>query len=172
VTALHSLLVFFHVLAVSLWMAAPLWVSGDVRRTLGMGHPYVDGLAARVRPALGLDAAAGIATVVTGALLVWEEQLGMPRPGITAGIVLTLLRLGVLAALRRAWRSIFARLQAGEPVAASDPAARRMPMRSGSSRSPGWCSPCSARPGAATVRPGTRVPRPFTAGRSAPSLGR
>ena len=44
-TALHSLLVFLHVLAAALWMAAALWVSGDVRRTLAMGRPYVDGLA-------------------------------------------------------------------------------------------------------------------------------
>jgi hypothetical protein len=131
VTALHSLLVFLHVVAVALWMAAALWVAGDVRRTLALGRPYLDALAARIRPALGLDAAAGIATIVTGALLVWEERLGMPRLGITAGIVFALVRLGVLAALRRAWRAIATRVQRGEQVAADDPAARRMSMLAG-----------------------------------------
>lgn len=130
-TSLHPLLVFLHVLSVSAWIAAALWVAGDVKRTLGLGRPHLDALAARIRPALGLDAVAGIATIVTGSLLVWEEGLGMPRLGITAGIVLALLRLGILAAMRRAWRGLLARIQAGEAVAAGDPAARRMSMLSG-----------------------------------------
>jgi hypothetical protein len=125
---LHSLLVFLHVLAISVWMAAALWVSGDVRRTLALGRPHVDALASRLRPALGLDAVGGIATIVTGALLMWEERLGMPRLGLMAGIVFTLVRLGLLAAVRRSWRSIVVRLQAGEPVRTDDPAARRMAM--------------------------------------------
>jgi hypothetical protein len=131
VSTLHSVLVFLHVLAISVWMAAALWAAGDVRRTLAFGRPHVDALAARIRPALGLDAAAGIATLVTGALLMWEEGLGHPRTGISVGIALTLVRLGLIAALRRAWRSIYARLQAGEAVPAGDPAARRMAMLSG-----------------------------------------
>jgi hypothetical protein len=108
-----------------------MWVPGDVARTLRLGRPHVDALAARVRPQLGLDAAAGIATVVTGALLMWEEALGRPRIGLTVGIVATLVRLGVLAGLRRAWRSIAARLARGEAVEAKDPATRRMAALSG-----------------------------------------
>ena len=130
-TALHSLLVFLHVLSIAIWIAAALWVSGDVKRSLASGRPNVDLLNARVRPALRLDLVAGIATIVTGSLLVWEERLGMPRIGITAGILLTLVRIGVLAALRGAYRSLFARLQAGEAVPVTDPAARRMSMLSG-----------------------------------------
>jgi hypothetical protein len=131
VTTLHSFLVFLHVLAISVWMAAALWVSGDVRRTLALGRPHVDALAARARPQLGLDAAAGIATVVTGVLLMWEEALGKPRLGITVGIVATLVRIGLLFGSRRAWRSIATRLQRGEAVDAGDPAARRMAALSG-----------------------------------------
>jgi hypothetical protein len=131
VTKLHSLLVFLHVLSISAWIAAALWVAGDVKRALGMGRPHVDALAARVRPALGLDAAAGISTVLTGSLLIWEENLGLPRLGISAGIVLALLRIGILAAMRRAWRGILDRIRAGEVVSASDPAAKRMSMLSG-----------------------------------------
>ena len=130
VTMLHSLLVFLHVLAISVWMAAALWVAGDVRRTLALGRPHVDALASRLRPALGLDAAAGIATIVTGALLMWEEHLGRPRLGIIAGIVFTLVRLGLLATVRRAWRSIVVRIQVGDLVRADDPAARRVAMLS------------------------------------------
>lgn len=128
---LHDLLVFLHVLSTSIWIASALWLAGDVRRTLGAGRPEAAALQARFRPALGLDVAAGLATLATGALLVWQQALGMPRPGITAGIVLTLARLGVLAAMRRAFRGIVARLAAGEPVAADDAGARRMSMLSG-----------------------------------------
>ena len=130
-TTLHSLLVFLHVLAIAVWMAAALWVPGDVSRALALGRPHVDALAARVRPQLGLDAAAGIATVVTGVLLMWEEALGKPRLGITVGIVATLVRIGLLVGLRRAWRSIATRLQRGEAVDARDPAVRRMSALSG-----------------------------------------
>lgn len=130
-TNLHSALLFLHVLAISAWIGAALWVAGDVRRALAMGKPHVDALAARIKPALGLDAAAGIATMVTGALLMWEEGMGRPRLGITAGIVLAVARLGLLGAMRRAWRGILARIRAGEAVAADDPAAKRMSMLSG-----------------------------------------
>ena len=130
-TALHSLLVFLHILSISLWMAAALWVSGDVSRALALGRPHVDALAARVRPKFGLDAAAGVATVVTGLLLMWEMSITRPRLGITAGFVFALVRLGLLAGVRRAWRSIAARLERGETVEARDPAARRLSMLSG-----------------------------------------
>jgi hypothetical protein len=129
--ALHSLLVFLHVLSISVWLGAALWVAGDVSRALGFGRPHVDVLSAQLRPKLGLDAAAGVAVIVSGVLLMWEEQLGKPRLGLIIGIVATLVRLGVLAALRRAWKAIAERLANGTPVAREDPAARRMAMFSG-----------------------------------------
>ncbi|HEX9306508.1 MAG TPA: hypothetical protein VF894_03380 [Anaeromyxobacter sp.] len=129
--ALHSLLVFLHVLSISVWMAAALWVAGDVKRALALGRTHLDALAATVRPKLGLDAAAGIATLVTGLLLMWEEGMTRPRVGITVGLVLTLGRMGLLAAVRRAWRSIAERLERGEAVPATDAAARRLGMLSG-----------------------------------------
>jgi hypothetical protein len=131
VTALHSSLVFLHVLSIAAWFGAALWVAGDVKRSLALGGAHAGALAAAVRPKLGLDAAAGVATVATGLLLMWEEGMTRPRFGITAGVVLTLLRLGLLASIRRAFRSIAARVAAGEPVAPGDPAARRMSMLSG-----------------------------------------
>ncbi len=128
---LHQALVFLHVLAIAVWIAAALWVAGDVKRVLAMGKPFVDALPARVRPALRLDAIAGLATIGTGALLVWYDRMARPPVGISIGIVLALLRLGVLAGVRRSWRSILARLEAGEAVPAADPAAKRMSMLSG-----------------------------------------
>jgi hypothetical protein len=122
---------FLHIFSISLWMGAALWTTGDVRRTLALGRPHVDALAARIRPALGLDAAAGIATIATGALLMWAQALGHPRLGISVGIVLTLVRLVLLGGLRRTWRSIASRIAAGESVGPGDPSARRMAMLGG-----------------------------------------
>lgn len=126
-----ALLIFLHVLAVSVWIAAALWVAGDVKRTLALGKPHLDALASRVRPALGLDAIGAVATLVTGVLLMWAVGFANVRAGVNAGIVLALLRMGVLAFMRRAWRGILARVQAGEAVSPADPAARRMAMLAG-----------------------------------------
>jgi len=126
VSSLHHLLLFLHVLSISTWIAAALWVAGDVRRALAMGRPHADVLSTRVNPALGLDAIAGLATLVTGGLLLWEMGMGHPRAGIAAGIVFALLRLGLLAGMRRAWRGLLARIRSGEAIAVGDPAARRM----------------------------------------------
>lgn len=128
---LHALLVFLHVLAMAAWMAGAMWVSADVKRTLGLGRPYLDALPARIKPALGLDALAGIATVVTGALLMVEAHIGKPRLGLTLGIVFALGRLGVLAALRGAWRNLAGRIAAGQPVATDDASARRIAKLAG-----------------------------------------
>lgn len=130
-STLHALLVFLHVLAIAAWMAGAMWVSGDVKRTLGLGRPYVDALPARVKPALALDAVAGIASVVTGVLLMVEEHVGKPRIGLTLGIVFALGRLGVLAALRGAWHDLARRIAGGQPVSPDDAAARRMAMLAG-----------------------------------------
>lgn len=129
--SLHALLLFLHVLAISVWLAAALWVSGDVRCALTLGRPHVDVLAARIRPQLGLDAAAGVGAFVTGALLMWEEHIGKPPVGLTVGIVAAVVRLGLLAGVRRAWKSVAERLGRGEAVDAGDPAARRMAMLAG-----------------------------------------
>lgn len=125
------LLIFLHVLAVSVWIAGALWVAGDVRRTLALGKPHVDALAARVRPALVVDTLGAVATFATGVLLMWAVGFKFVRPGVNAGILLALLRVVVLVLLRRPWGGILARVQAGEVVSPADPAARRMSMLAG-----------------------------------------
>jgi hypothetical protein len=128
---LHQVLVLLHILSMAVWIAAAMWVAGDVKRALSLGKPYVDALPGRVRPALALDVIAGLATIGTGALLMWNDHMARPPIGISVGIVLAFVRLGILAGVRRSWRGILARIQAGEPVPADDPAARRMAMLSG-----------------------------------------
>jgi hypothetical protein len=122
---------FLHVLSISLWIAAVLWVSGDVRRTIALGRPHVDALESRVRPAFGLDVSAAIATVASGTLLLVAQGISRPRFGIVAGFVLALGRVGVLTALHRVWRSLAERLRQGEEIAPYHRTVRRIAMLSG-----------------------------------------
>lgn len=125
------LFLFLHVLSIAVWIAAALWLTGDVKRTVALGKPHVDALAARILPQLGLDSAATGATFVTGILVMWAQGWAPPRPGVSAGIVFAIARAGILGAVRRSARSVVARAQAGEAVSASDPALKRMSMLAG-----------------------------------------
>ena len=128
---MNQVLLLLHILSASAWLGAALWVAGDVRRTLALGKPHLGPLPSRVAPALGLDLWAGLATVLTG-LLVMFYVGGHPRVGIMIGFVLALLRVGVLAlGMRPAWGRLAARIAAGEDVPAGDPAARKLGMWSG-----------------------------------------
>jgi hypothetical protein len=61
----------------------------------------------------------------------WEVGMTRPRLGITAGLVLALVRIGLLAAMRRAFRSVATRVAAGEDVPPGDAAVGRMSMLAG-----------------------------------------
>lgn len=122
---------FLHVLSASAWLGAALWVAGDVRRTLALGRPHLAALPARVGPALTLDLALGLTTVVTGLLVLLLQGLH-PPPSIMAGFTLTILRILVVAiALRPTWNGLAARIAAGEEVAAADRTPKRLGMFSG-----------------------------------------
>jgi hypothetical protein len=122
---------FLHVLSASAWLGAALWVAGDVRRTLTLGRPHLAALPARVAPAISLDLGLGVATLVTGTLVLLLQGLH-PGASIMAGFALTLARLLVVAfALRPAWRRLAARIAAGDAVSATDPAPKRIGMFSG-----------------------------------------
>jgi hypothetical protein len=129
--ALIPPLLFLHILSISIWIAGALWVAGDVKRTLALGKPHLDPLAARVRSALGLDAIGAVGTFATGILIMWAESWAHPRPGIAAGILFALARLFALVGVRRSARAAVGRAQAGEAVSPSDPAVKRLGMLSG-----------------------------------------
>ena len=129
--SLIPLFLFLHVLAVSAWIAGALWVSGDVKRTLALGKPHLDALAARIGPAFGLDSIASIATFATGVLIMWAEGWARPRLGVTLGMIFAVARAGILGAVRRSVRVLIARIRAGEVPPPGDPAVKRIGMLSG-----------------------------------------
>lgn len=125
---MRSTLLFLHILSAAAWLAAALWVPGDVRRTLALGRPAVDALAARARPAFALDLAAGLATIVTGLAILGVDRV-RPRTGIEIGLTVSIVRfLLVLLAMRPAWRTIEAELAGGGDPAKAAPAAKRLGM--------------------------------------------
>jgi hypothetical protein len=122
---------FLHILAASAWLGAALWVAGDVRRTLALGRPHLSALPARVSPALSLDVWLGVATLVTGVLVLLLQGLH-PPVSIMVGFALTLLRLLLVAlAVRPVWNQLRARIAAGDELPATDAAPRRLGMLSG-----------------------------------------
>lgn len=129
--SLIPLFLFLHILSVAGWLAAALWLAGDVKRTLALGKPHVDALPARILPQLGLDSVASISVFASGILIMWGESWSPPRPGIAAGIVLAIVRGGVLGWVRGKIRAIVGRAQAGEAFAPGDPALRRLGIGAG-----------------------------------------
>jgi hypothetical protein len=131
---LPSLIPFFlflHIVFMAVWIAGALWVAGDVKRSLALGKPHVEGLAARVGSALGVDAMGAIGTFGSGILIMWAESWAPPRPGIAAGMLFAVARVFALTIVRRSARSVVARTQAGEAVSPADPAVKRLGMFSG-----------------------------------------
>lgn len=129
-TALNGVL-FLHVLFAATWLGASIWTPGDVRRTLALGKPAAHALPQRVRPALSLDLWTGIATLLTGIVLVGLQGAGAPRAGILVGFGAVLVRLALLAlGMRPAWRRVEVAIDAGDLAAAEAPA-RRLAMLGG-----------------------------------------
>ena len=114
----YYLLRFLHVAATATWIGAALWVPGDVRRTLARGAPHTELLASRVDGALKLDLWAGIASILTGVVLMLAIG-GHPGTRIMIGMALALVLLGLVAfGIFPAWRRIKATLaQGGDPGA-------------------------------------------------------
>jgi uncharacterized membrane protein len=126
---LYDLLKLLHVLSMAAWLAAALWIPGDVKRTVASGGDST-ALRSRVRPALALDLAAGVSTLVTGVVLLLLH--GLPfRRGLEIGAALGLLLLAlVAAAIWPAWKRIESSLVAGDRAAAAA-GARRLAALSG-----------------------------------------
>jgi hypothetical protein len=131
VNDLHDAFLFLHILLAATWLGAALWATGDVRRTLALGRPHTDVLAARTRPALSLDLWAGLGTLVTGLVLTGLVYQGMPEPGILVGLGAVLVRLALLgAAVLPAFRRLDKAIAAGE-LASAGSTAKRLGMFSG-----------------------------------------
>jgi hypothetical protein len=122
----YSLVLLLHVLSMSVWLGAALWFPGDVKRTLAAGGDLA-ALRARVRPALALDAIAGVSTVATGLGL---AAIRPPmRVGLWIGAAIGIALLGlVLAGLRPAWGRVAARLEAGDAAGAREAARALSPL--------------------------------------------
>ncbi|BDG03868.1 hypothetical protein [Anaeromyxobacter oryzae] len=130
-TPLLSALLFLHVLFAAAWLGAALWMPGDVRRTLARGRPWVDALAARAAPALGLDLGAGVGTIVTG-LAVWGVEGFGHRTGIELGLAASLARVILtVVAIRPAWAAVQAAVAGTGDLVAADGPARRLGMLAG-----------------------------------------
>jgi hypothetical protein len=128
---IRAVLLFLHVLSAAAWLGAALWLPGDVRRTLARGRPHVEALGARAGPALGLDLAAGLATIVTGLALWGYEGFGH-RMGIELGFAASIVRVLVAwFAVRPAWAAVQAAIAPSADLAAADAPARRLGMLSG-----------------------------------------
>ncbi len=123
---------FLHVLAAALWMGSGLFWPGSLRRSLALGPPHAEPALAQAHAGLGLDLAAGIATVVTG--LLYASPLGgvAMRAGIIAGLVLALSRLALLFALARPALRRTSEALARNDIEAARAASKRLPAYSGS----------------------------------------
>jgi hypothetical protein len=85
-----------HILAMAVWFAAPLLITSDVRRSLGLGREHVGPMITRVDRAVTLAMGFGVITIVTGVVLIF--QLGgfkAVHPRIHTSLLLGLAALAV-----------------------------------------------------------------------------
>lgn len=101
---MYFALKILHILSMAVWFAAPLTITSDIRKTLGLGKPHTQELAARVDRPVVLAMGFGVLTIVTGVALIF--QLGgfkAVSPRIHASLLLALIALAVeMMALRPA----------------------------------------------------------------------
>ena len=124
---------YLHVVSMAAWLGAALWLAGDARRSLAAGPDASRAFLNRALAALRVDRAAGLATLLTGATLIYLTRIwpAMPLP-LMVGMTLGACRAGLTEGLLfPAVRRLGARLEAGEAPAALLPVAGRLAMLSG-----------------------------------------
>tara|TARA_Y100001934_G_scaffold268201_1_gene349874 strand:+ start:445 stop:900 length:456 start_codon:yes stop_codon:yes gene_type:complete len=90
------ILKFFHIMAASVWFGAVLLTPSDVRRTLDMGRPHVDGLAERLEKSVSISLRAGVLAVLTGFGLIFASGgMAAMHFRIHIGMTLGILMLGI-----------------------------------------------------------------------------
>ncbi len=116
-----------HVLSITTWLAASLWLASDARRSLAAGGAEANAFVGRARKAVKLDKLAGILTIVTGLGLIHFAQAWPLRGGLWLGIVMATLRAGLTdAVLSPSVRKIAAGLEAGQAPADLAPLAGKL----------------------------------------------
>ena len=124
-----DLLRFVHILSAALWMGSALYWPGDLRRALEAGGGAPALALRRARGALGLDLAAGVATIVTGGAVAGVG--GARELTMWGGLALAAARVALLLALARpALRRVDAAAQAGD-LARAKLAAKRIAAYAG-----------------------------------------
>ena len=90
------ILKFFHIMAAAVWFGAVLLTPGDVRQTLEMGRPHVDGLKDRLQKSVSISLRAGVLTVITGFGIIFASGgMGAVHFRIHIGMTLAIVMLGV-----------------------------------------------------------------------------
>ena len=83
-------------MAAAVWFGAVLLTPGDVRQTLEMGRPHVDGLKDRLQKSVSISLRAGVLTVITGFGIIFASGgMGAVHFRIHIGMTLAILMLGV-----------------------------------------------------------------------------
>jgi len=124
---------FLHVVAIACWLGATLFLAGDARRSLAAGPDAARAFFDRALRSLRVDRVAGLATLLTGASLIYLTRIwpAMPLP-LMVGMTLGACRAGLTEGLLfPAVRRLGARLETGEAPAALLPVAGRLAMLAG-----------------------------------------
>jgi hypothetical protein len=128
-----TLVRYLHVVSMAGWLGAALWLAGDARRSLDAGPEATQAFLRRSLASLRFDRWAGMATLVTGATLIYLTRVwpALPAP-LLVGMTLGIARAALTdAALLPAVRKLAVQLEAGAAPAALLPAAGRLAMLSG-----------------------------------------
>lgn len=127
---LATLLRILHLVSMALWLGAALWAPGDAKRSIEAGAAQTAGLSRRIVPALRLSVWAGVATLLSGILLMLAS--GSHRLGIAVGFALTILLLMLeMTILLPAGKRIAAAAESGGDLAEARSMARKLAAMSG-----------------------------------------
>jgi hypothetical protein len=115
------LLTLVHVACSSTWFGAGWLAGADVRRTLRLGRPHVDGLPARIGPLEKLQVSCGLLTLLTGVALavsIYGLHAVPARLYVILGLTLATFAVGALL-VSPSWRRVVAVIEKGQGLEAA-----------------------------------------------------